>query len=544
MNLNRVGMNGKGNQPLKASSGLDRPASSSIATSYGNIAVNMSQENGRILEDKRKNAFVVGNPVSSSSSGYRDRNWSKAKSIPRKNNDKRLKENQSSNFNNLVQNFNNKRKRTNFKPPAVSRHFNLSSKPKNRFSAPRRVEESINPPERDFQQEIVNNQDDVDDIEEINLINKKIPGPAGSTNIVQSNDTEKVVNKFDVVKSHFSQGAWLSMLYKYRLPIVFNENDDNFITRYNIRNITKDQIGELIHIPKLAVVIVRLEILDYGATAILADQTGKIEAELHEDILKVEEWGLVECDVLILKKVTVFKPHLPPSGCGTHSIMITKENIEKVFKANSKVPEEFEPLVPDLQNKLMESQLGESEESQNSIISKQEAFAVNEQGNQTLKNMNLVNPKVQKSYNRMDEFADILESLEEEMQQSQLQSKNAIVDKIVKNADAPNTNWASSSSSSSRNVNSAKELESQALPSINVVESSTNEVDWLNDNLCADNNNESICKTSQAAKSKEDIDWPKDDLCNENSNQEKSLKPVDKNNETDEVDWLNVDLYN
>ena len=135
----------------------------------------------------------------------------------------------------------------------------------------------------------------------------------------------------------------------------------HFQPKCKISEIFTQKIGNERKLPFLCVIVAKINFLDSGSLAILFDSTGEIESEIHDLVLKNPDF--VEGAAVVLKDVTVFRPHLNREGYASHSIIVVPRNIAAIclpsnlYRSGTSTTKESEVFsatrntLPDQQNK-------------------------------------------------------------------------------------------------------------------------------------------------------------------------------------------------
>lgn len=125
-------------------------------------------------------------------------------------------------------------------------------------------------------------------------------------------------------KSHFSQGPWLSMIWKYKL-FPFASSDNNHLLDYNINRI---KVEKLLDIPLLVFVVkTKPNVENDICSFVLEDPTGSISGETSLDVLDILEIGAV----ISLRNIK-FDNNL---------VKFDRGSVFDIFSANSLIPLEY-----------------------------------------------------------------------------------------------------------------------------------------------------------------------------------------------------------
>lgn len=146
----------------------------------------------------------------------------------------------------------------------------------------------------------------------------------------------------------FNKGPWLSFCEAYEQPVLLESASSGtaLINTYNCEAILSKGLGNNAQkVPFLALVVIKLRYYEHYATATLADPTGDIEAEIHEDVLKSDSWIVQEGAVMVLRRVTICRPLFLGEEISTHTLIITPANVEQVYPASAPVPTSFRSIL-------------------------------------------------------------------------------------------------------------------------------------------------------------------------------------------------------
>ena len=77
---------------------------------------------------------------------------------------------------------------------------------------------------------------------------------------------------------------------------------------------------------------------EHYAIAKMADPTGILDAEFHENVFKSERWKIQEGCVIVLKDVTICRPLFLGEEVSTHTLIVTYANIDRVFSVDERIP--------------------------------------------------------------------------------------------------------------------------------------------------------------------------------------------------------------
>ena len=168
----------------------------------------------------------------------------------------------------------------------------------------------------------------------------------------------------------FSKGPWLAFCYSFDQPPVLDSDcpSDCLLRKYNCEGILRGELGSNAEkVPFLALAVLKIRFFEHYATATLADPTGDIEAEIHQDVLRSSQWSVQEGAVVVLRHITICRPLFLGEEVSTHTIIITPSNVERVFPCNEPVPDALIGSLPRIISDQNQPRFGKANSTANSV---------------------------------------------------------------------------------------------------------------------------------------------------------------------------------